>query len=62
MKGSLDFRPCTTLEQQRGSAEWCLCVLQAGHWAFSCGFLFWRYLLICLFFFGLPDSIFFVFS
>ena len=23
MKGSLDFKPCTTLDQQRGSAEWC---------------------------------------
>ena len=23
LKGSLDFRPCTTLHQQRGSAEWC---------------------------------------
>ena len=23
MKGSLDFKPCTTLDQRRGSAEWC---------------------------------------
>ena len=23
MKGSLDFKPCTTLDQQRASAVWC---------------------------------------